>query len=710
MKKIFYILVTLLLFSACRDKELLVDPFEGADSYIYSFGLKKGNETFRARIVDGKIILTVPNGTSLDGATPVYELCEKAAISPSPEAVESWEAAIQFTVTSYSGKEQAYSYSLVYSDVSSDGDIVLLTQQDVDNMASSNITFINGDLTIGEDFGQEFINNLDGLTGITGVKGAIVITEKYMGENIDGLASLTSVGSIRIGSQDKMSTIALSSFSLPKLKNVSKDIVVYANNIKEVGLSMLENVYGRCEFKSGKLFSFSFPSLKYVGRKLALLQHWMIADLPEGMSHIEFPLLEQVGDLDLSRAQHNNHISLYESVSFPRLVFAGSITVNSNMTNFPLLEKADGLSINQLLCPVLKRIEGNVAILGMGVEAVVTPALEYVGGNISGFSCPVLKFIGGNCSSCTAPLLERVEGVLTTTSADELAALAHLNHCGGLTFKTLAQSTEVLDLSRLTFGSETIAISSSSEETMLKKIIGPQLISGQLYLSINDTRIFQWEGFNKVGSIYYHGDTFEIESIEEVTGRLNVSWAPSKIYLAKLHTVGSFEGSSSEVLLPELKTVKTQMVVGGAGLLPKLESVGDGSLSSSYVVLQVYCNGVSTVIDMPVLKTVNGNCVFSSEYMGTAHTTSIKAPLLESIGGYLQVGGTATSNNYTIASLDFSSLRQVNRIEIKSLNVLKDFSSFAAAVPVMTTSKWRISGCGYNPTYQDMVNGKFVGE
>ena len=63
-----------------------------------------------------------------------------------------------------------------------------------------------------------------------------------------------------------------------------------------------------------------------------------------------------------------------------------------------------------------------------------------------------------------------------------------------------------------------------------------------------------------------------------------------------------------------------------------------------------------------------------------------------------------------ILSIDFSGLNSVKGISISGHEDVNDFSSFKYLFKnnVLTgESQWSVEECGYNPTYQDMKNGKY---
>ena len=116
MKKILYtIFYSLLLvsfgtlFTSCSDKD---DPFAGDDSYIVEFALTQGSATYKADISNQTIVVKVPEGISLNGATTQVKLSENATIYPNPETITAWDEEMIFVVTSYNNKQTKYTYTI----------------------------------------------------------------------------------------------------------------------------------------------------------------------------------------------------------------------------------------------------------------------------------------------------------------------------------------------------------------------------------------------------------------------------------------------------------------------------------------------------------------------------------------------------------------------------------------------------------------------
>ena len=66
-KTLLVVLCTGCIFAACGDDDD-ENPFTGVDNNFLSFSLESNENVWKATIIDNEITVTVPEGTSLDGA------------------------------------------------------------------------------------------------------------------------------------------------------------------------------------------------------------------------------------------------------------------------------------------------------------------------------------------------------------------------------------------------------------------------------------------------------------------------------------------------------------------------------------------------------------------------------------------------------------------------------------------------------------------
>jgi hypothetical protein len=145
---------------------------------------------------------------------------------------------------------------------------------------------------------------------------------------------------------------------------------------------------------------------------------------------------------------------------------------------------------------------------------------------------------------------------------------------------------------------------------------------------------------------------------------------------------------------------------------PKLKSVG-GNFT-----LAVVAKTVET-LTCPELTTVGGNFILYTDYdMANGTRKGLKTalfPKLATIGGKLTVRpSTLNSASYANAQLTdlngFASLRSVQAVEIAWMTNLTDYSGLQGAFTAAPwgAGNWTVTGNDYNPTYQDLVDGKWI--
>lgn len=223
IKTILFLLATIFAYSCDKDES----DFTGKDCYISSFRLKQGDITLSAAISSGNIVITAPEKLSLSGAAATITLSENASIDPRPADIVDWDAEQTFTVTSYNGIKSTCRYHVERNVISKEGDVVLLTQADVETLAALEPTLINGSLTVGAATGKDSIYTLEPLASLKTITYDLIINATYAGENLAGLENLEKVGSLQIVQAKKLKIA-----DLPKLSAVMSDFIVNQSFIK----------------------------------------------------------------------------------------------------------------------------------------------------------------------------------------------------------------------------------------------------------------------------------------------------------------------------------------------------------------------------------------------------------------------------------------------------------------------------------------------
>lgn len=333
MKKLYSLTVALICavaFCGCNDDD--DNPFVGTDNYISGWNVILGEETHAASIAGNEITLTVPDGTDLSGAKHEVSICEHATIAPDPNAVTSWGSEQTFTVTSYTGEKREYNFNIRYSAISVSGGITLNTQAEVDAYADSDVSVIDGVLRIAVDASDDPIENVDALSKITEITGALIVGTEYNGTELKGFTNLQSVGSLKVGSDD-IAFDGISNIEFNNLKNVKSDFKVFSGNTGEsISFPYLEMVGGDLHITSPK---FNFNSLKYIGNACTIANGVMV----------DLPLLQHVGgELKLTT------VTNLKSVNLPELIDCGSLTIPQSAT------------LDNVVAPKLTKMLGTLSV------------------------------------------------------------------------------------------------------------------------------------------------------------------------------------------------------------------------------------------------------------------------------------------------------------------------------------------------------------
>lgn len=121
-----------------------------------------------------------------------------------------------------------------------------------------------------------------------------------------------------------------------------------------------------------------------------------------------------------------------------------------------------------------------------------------------------------------------------------------------------------------------------------------------------------------------------------------------------------------------------------------------------------------TEVTLPALEKVGGNGMRIGIYYWSNGIPSISCPKLNTVEGKFELTGHA-GDKYPDDKLDileFPLLTKVGSFCIEYFEKVTDFSTFAPLFTNngVTKENWNIVDCGYNPSYEDMVNGKYTKE
>ncbi len=672
MNKIYYFILfcfAALCFTACSDDDPEFSGIEGKDHYISDFALSVGGITYQATIAGEKITVEIPYNTDLEGATAAYTLSEGATINPNPSTIQDWENEWKFVVTSKMQESKVYSYTYRYADIEQSGSVVLATQAEVDNFAETGINRIDGNLTIGTAEGEE-ISNLEGLIHLKQISNSLIVNPSYKGTDLSGLDNLEQIGGFRLGSITSTSkNTTLKTISLPSLLGVVGDFVVNCSAVEKVSIPKVETVEGDVYVISDSLLDLEANALASVGASL-VVKGTTESNPKKGHATTEaivFNSLKQVGN-DLAI----QYFPKLQGVYLPALEHAGA-------ASFIGLEVVGSIAMTEL------RSVGDFTIESYNVSNVSLPALVtsgkmYISAPVNNFDISSLKNING----------EMYLGVVNLTT---------------------------LDVSAIDFNGNTLHLYACNQ---LSKITGPETFNGSFYINTSKVENFTIEGVSNIqGSFTYTTNTklknfimpFSRIAGDVVIGlsRANRGVSIESIQFPKLQEIGgkldlTYNRFVKKIEFPVLKRIiGNDNYIGTAKIddgciFNELESIG----STPDATTEFYISDGE--IKCPKLKTISGSLEISTN---TSTITAISYPTLEAISNKL----TISRGDEVVTNIDFSGLKTIQQVAIESYTGVSDFSTFRYLFEnnILTeASQWTVTKCGYNPTFQDMKDGKYT--
>lgn len=666
--------------AGCRKEK---SDFSGGDNYITSFQLKQGDMIFQAAISEGQIVLSAPEDFSLDNATATVVVSENARITPDPSGIQNWNEEHTFTVTSYNGTKQTYQYSVVRNVVAKDGDVVLLTQADVEALAALNVTQINGSLTIGAATGLDSVYSLASLSGLKTIQYGLTINATYAGDDLAGLENLETVGSLQIQQNKSLRTV-----ELPKLAAVMSDLIINQSPVTIV----------------------RFPELTHIDKGLQILAG-------NNISEMEFPKLKNIVE---------------------NLTLTGATTSLLTVISFPLLEKAGGnISISNwreattLSMPLLSTTTA-VNISGLAkLESLSMPALTSTGNNVTLSSLPLLTDLDLTSLQSTGGefFLSSLSQLKNTQGIKSLQSVGGRLYLSGL---TALDDAELSGLAQVNTVSGDITLS----QVPFKKFLGFALsqvnslsINGSNISSIEEINVSNLDVVNTL-SVTNVSSVFTLKGKNNFTGSLTLQNSGPSV-MEGFEEVNNLNYTMNQNTQPE-RAINIRKINGNATLsvynfptfrMPLLEEVaGAISLTTSdgisIIEFPVLKKAGSATLDVAILpafelsalQTVEGNFSISTGKYRADNLAVLDMPSLHTVGGILSLSGYSTNYyNTKLTQLDgLSSLQNAGGITVSYNMGLTDFTGLKNVLPSLAPANWNVSNNNYNPTYQDMLDGKYV--
>lgn len=652
MKSALILLCSLLLW-AC-DKE--DNDFTGSDNYITDFKITQGENSYNAVIDGDNIVLTVPEGTSFEGAKAEIKTSENASIAPDPSSITHWGEEYQLIVSSYNQTDRVYKYTIRYSPLSAEGNVTLLTQADVEAFAKKGVSVIDGNLTIGQASGKDSIVSLMALSSLTEVRYNLVIQKNFAAKNLIGFENLTRVGGVKIASVDSLVDV-----EFPALVSVGTELQVSGGIIEMALFPELRSVGESAQINCPRLLRQDLSSLETIGGALTLKS--AAANLIESLS---LPRLKHVGG-----GLTFDSWGSVEELELPALMTCGAIKFASDpvlsSVSLPVLTDAGGLAFTN--CKAVERVD--------------CPALESVTGDLS-FESMALDNLDGLKS------LQRVSGKLNLKALNDLTTLAGLSALESVGIYSLYNLPEikVVNVTGVAIGQLELFGS-----ILNAKLIGDENFPGTLYINDASDRSYtvfpEMEGFKTIGKI----DLYNISYLTELSlpgivrvGDLNISTGSklTTFSMPDLVTLGTIKiaymNSLENFLMPQLKRVE-----------------GDMNLSLP--------SAATKVLAFPELETVGGDFFIQQG----VNLSSIMCPKLTTITKALNLSGTSYYKNTALTSLDgFATLSSVGGVTISYYSALVSFEGLKNVVPDLGAGALNVANCGYNPTLEQLKSGAWI--
>lgn len=678
MKNIFKLGTLLFLFVLCGCSDDSDEIFEGVDNYISSFTLTATNGTkYSAAIVGEQIIVSIPQSESLQDARAEYTVSEQADLFPSPATISDWDHEHVFRVVSHNQTLKDYTYTVKRTAVNSEGSVVLLTQSDVNAFAETGITAIEGSLILGAINGttDDPITDLSPLSGLTSVRYDIVINNTFAAASLTGLENVIYAGGLSIGSavtattpqegvavvmssleslgQLQINSSQVTALLLPKLKTVGTTYID-ASMLAMTDLSALETCDGHFIVKTssgnGYLTTFSLPELRQVRGNMQI----------EKYTKIETLLLPKLAKVDGGLALTS--LGAVSELSLPELIECGSSLTTSNLDkatriSLPKLKSVSALSLSgstsnssteEIELPQLENVNNDLIIkmAAMSIETLSLPALKSVGGKLD---IEYLKAL----TSLEIPLLSSIGtsvylyylNLLPSLDVSKIENLPSLQILGCGQLATVKASAE---LNNVNFNAASQTDAFIPTFTVPTQIKGKLEVSGYKYSAEGDWKL---KNVTEIGTFTYSGTGSQgvVNLIFEDLERIGTFNVPTGYY---------FKSAS----FPKLTEVTENFTFGYT------QYIGNGGIS------------------VPVLKKIKSLTFNGASYAGAASSFKLRTNLE-----------------------DFANVTEIGSVTIKWWGALADFSGLKNAIPSLSASSWEVKeNTLYNPTYQDMVDGKYT--
>ena len=691
LKQIFIAFLSVIALYSCSEKEDI--PADADDNFITKVTVSVAGETYSAVIASDTITVTVPYTVSLNGASATVEFTPSAKIMPDPATISDWDTERTFRITSFNGQAHDYTYLVIKDEIRSKGNVELKTPAEIVSFAATGTSIIKGDLVIGSDSDDaEKIKDISALGMLKEIEGNIIIRNSYTGGTLTGLDNITKIGGLSIGSEENSAANeTLEMVSMTKLNEVTGNIHVYNNGVKFVQFDLLKAIEGDFVISSSTLTTLQIPELINVGGALNIFGMGKGA-----ISTLVFPKVQTV-----KNSLSINEISTLKSISFPELIETGSI----NFSSLPI-------EFEKLSMPKLSVVNGDCFIISNYIQG----DLFSTTGNVSLTNLDEMSN------------LATVTGILSICNFNELSSLSNLKNLkriGSLKLEKLINCSSPIDISDAVFSakdSEESIIRISECKKLQKLITKDDLSNVSIYIDAWANNYVDFN-FKKVKNLSYitpdkkvftlpieevHGDFYfgagmksgiVANNLKFVDGymHLKINMMASNLEFSKLEKIGGQFFMEGALNTPKMVHNFSNLKSICCNSNPSYAKEGKWSTNDlPYGGLDI--RSTTTYELFPVLEKVGGAGI-------TIHGFSaFSCPELVTIAGSLSADAASK-----LTSFDMPKLKSLSGVNFVKLTSFSDFSIFEPFIKdnQITEPNWIVSGCKYNPTYQDMIDGKY---
>ena len=496
-------------------------------------------------------------------------------------------------------------------------------------------------------------------------------------------------GNLIIGSDAENAEEIKDISALEILKEVEGDIIIRKNYIGGT-LTGLDNITSIGGLLIG---SEEAPSannqLEMVSMANLTSAKGNISIYGSGANIIEFKNLETVGGNIIV-----NNATQLSQILFHKLKEAGSI-------DFKVLPR----DFSTLAFPELTTVEGDLNIQGI-FGNVHTGGLTIATGNTG------LTSISG------LDKLSKVGGTLSIQNFEEMSSLPNwtrLTQLGGIDLYRNHKISS-LDLSNIDFVSR-------NDKNPLIRVYHNNVLTSLITkedLTNIDCQIFTMIGidvaFKKINNFTLETFVKDLKlPLEYVFGNLSIDTRATEIVSTCNSVLDGFlsvEASMCNTLnVPKIEAVGGQLYVDANYMAEinfnSLKIVGctnnayakEGKMTSYNINYGTFTVKAASNIEFPSLEHIGGKGLsFVTVY-------SLKCPNLAVIDGDIQ----GSSRNLTSEKLELPKLSKLSGLCFYNIRKFDNFSMFGKFIDdgQITEDNWSVTGCKYNPTWQDMKEGRY---